>query len=198
MTLNDLRVMIVSADTEAVAALTEHIMTGHEADLTIVDTLEEAKTVAASGAFDIIFVAATLPDGCGLSLIDDEGTSANTAFVVLDDTLDARRVLEAFRLGAVDVFTLPLDIARLSADIQHVAQARQDRRRQETRASRLRKLSSRLIRDRRELKHRVDLICRDLVYAYRRLAEKVSDTTGQGVGSLDETHKGIDSYHPNA
>ena len=39
------------------------------------------------------------------------------------------------------------------------------------------------VKDRRELRMRIDLICKDIVHAYRRLAEKVVDHGGPALGS---------------
>jgi hypothetical protein len=40
---------------------------------------------------------------------------------------------------------------------------------------RLRKLTARIICERRDLRQRIDLICRDFVHAYRRLAQRVTE-----------------------
>jgi hypothetical protein len=56
--------------------------------------------------------------------------------------------------------------------IHRQAQGRKARRRYK----RLRLLTARILRERRDLKQRTDLICQDLVNAYRGLAQKVAES----------------------
>jgi len=69
--------------------------------------------------------------------------------------------------------TAPMDPDTLVDSVRRAVRQRRTLHRKTARAKRLRRLSSRLIKDRRELRRRVDLICSDLVGAYQRLAEKV-------------------------
>ena len=176
MALKDIHVLIVSGDTEIVANLAQHIVTTLDARITLVDTLDEARTILESGAFDVIMAAEELADGSGLSLLEEGSGTSDVPFILLGRALDARSLLSAIRCGAVDVFTPPIETDRLIAVTRRVVQAGRARRRQALRTARLRQLAPRLIRDRRELRQRVDLICTDLVHAYRRLAEKVVQT----------------------
>ena len=60
--------------------------------------------------------------------------------------------------------------------IRAAAQRALVRRHQQRRYRRLRRLSSRIVRERRDLRQRIDLVCRDFVQAYRRLAQRVSES----------------------
>ena len=115
---------------------------------------------------------------------------------MLDNQIDAQRVLAALRAGAGDIFTPPYDRHQILTTIRRAVQAKRDRDRRELRTTRLRRLSSRLIRDRRELRQRVDLICRDLVQAYRRLVSKVVDS--QDPEFIDGLPPRVDSFDPGA
>jgi DNA-binding NtrC family response regulator len=172
MTLNDMRILIVADDADGMAALTASLMTRLDADVTMIGSIEEAKGIIASSAFDIILAAGELPDGSGLSLLSDD-LNHDMPLLLLDTRLDTHRVLSALRCGAIDVLIPPFDVEYILDVIQRSVMERRDRRRREIRTARLRRLSARLIRDRRELRQRVDLICNDLVRAYHRLAEKV-------------------------
>ncbi len=180
MALKDIHVLIVSDDTEIVANLTQHIVTMLDARITLVDTLDEARTILESGAFDVVMAAEELADGPGMSLLEEGPGTSDVPFILLGRALDAQSLLSAMRCGVVDVFTPPFEMDRLIDVMRRVVQAARTRRRQALRTTRLRQLAPRLIRDRRELRQRVDLICCDLVHAYRRLAEKVVQTNDFG------------------
>lgn len=196
MKLTNMRVLIACNEPETSAALSEHIMTKLDADVTIVDTVEEARVLAASDAFDAVVASDQLSDGTGVSILPEEGGASDIPLLLLTDQLDAQQVLTALRRGAMDVFPTPLDLDRFTAVVQRIARARRERKRQEARARRLQRVSTRLIRDRRELRQRVDLICRDLVYAYRRLAEKVIASQSSETAPQPPSH--MDAYDPES
>jgi DNA-binding NtrC family response regulator len=152
--------------------------------------------MAASTAFDLFIAGERLPDGNGLSLLDEKDNMSGTPLVLVDDQLDGQRTLAALRRGALDVLTPPIELDRLLAIIRRAVKGEQSRQRREARAKRLRRLSSRLISDRRELRQRVDLICRDLVEAYRRLAQKV--TTSEDQQHFCNPPRPIDSFTSEA
>ena len=170
-------VLIVMEDVAQSAALTERMTAGAAADVTLASNLQEAKTLIDAAHFDAILVASSLPDGDGLSLLRDD-PEQDTPVIVLDETLDAARVLDALRLGAVDVLPQPTDMARLVEVVRSTLDDGRQRRRQESRMQRMRRMSNRMMKDRRELRLRIDLICKDIVHAYRRLAEKIVDHAG--------------------
>ncbi len=196
MTSSHIQVLIVHGRSEMAAALSGHIMTNLDADVTVVDTIEGARAMAASTAFDLFVAGERLPDGDGLSLLDEKDNWSGTPLVLVDDQLDGQRTLAALRRGALDVLTPPIELDRLLAVIRRAVKGEQSRQRREARAKRLRRLSSRLISDRRELRQRVDLICRDLVEAYRRLAEKV--TASDDEQHLRKPPRPIDSFTSEA
>jgi len=173
MKLSDMRVLIVADDTEAIALLTSEIVREFNASVTVVNTLEEARAVGEPNRFDLVFAAQRLPDGSGLALLDHASGVPDTPMILLDDGLDAKRLLAAMRLGAADVLPTPIDKQHLAAAVRRTVTANRRRRHTAARSGRLRRMSSKLVRDRRELRQRVDLVCRDLVSAYRRLAKKV-------------------------
>ncbi|MCG8404440.1 MAG: hypothetical protein MI923_04490 [Phycisphaerales bacterium] len=172
MTGKDMRIIIAAKDTEAIATLVQHLVTNLNADTTLVDTLEDTRVLADADRFDVVITARHLADGSGLDLLQCR-EMANLPIILLDDQMDAERILNAMRLGAADVIPAPIDFEHLLMVLRRVVQKQRTDRHEAYRSERLRRLSSRLIQDRRELRKRVDLICNDLVVAYRRLAEKV-------------------------
>jgi DNA-binding NtrC family response regulator len=187
----DVQVLLVTQDADLVVTLGHVLMTGLTANLTVSDNVEQATVLAASNGFDVIIACQRLDDGTGLSMLAEQAGDDTSPVILLDDELDAQRVLTALRLGAADVFSRPLDTTRLVEAVRRAAERRRRKRQLTARAERLRRVSSRLVRDRKDLRDRVDLICRDLVQAYHRLAEKVVAGRGepgsnrQSVGTTD-------------
>lgn len=169
---NGMRILIVQDDTPVAARLVQHLVMNLDADITLVDTILDARELIDSRSFDAVLADRFLCDGDGLDLLRSEASSL-PPIILLDDNPDARRVLIAVRLGAADVMTAPIDPDALLDSIRRAVRQQRMIHRKIARATRLRRLSSRLIKDRRELRRRVDLICSDLVGAYQRLAEKV-------------------------
>lgn len=177
---NRTRILIVSDDPETIAEAVQHVVLHLDADVTVVDTVEEAGVATASGAFDAILTAEKLSDGDALSLIElhRAGRGGGTPIFVMTARPDAERSLMALRKGAEEVFARPLTAERIVPVLRRAIGARRERLFKENRSRRLRRLSARLVRDRREMRQRVDLICRDVVQAYRRLAEKAARAQG--------------------
>ncbi|HVP10547.1 MAG TPA: response regulator [Phycisphaerae bacterium] len=173
MTLTDMRILIVADNAELIASLTSEVVCNLGANVTIVNSVEEARAFAGPDKFDVILAAEKLPDGGGLELIDEESPLFDAPVILLDGTLDAQRILKALRNGVADVIPQPIDANHLVATVRKAVELHRLRKHTVARTFRLRRMSSKLVRDRRELRQRVDLICRDLVCAYRRLAQKV-------------------------
>lgn len=174
----EMDILVVSNDAVVSATLTQLAITKLNADVSIAETIAGAKTLLAGNPFDAIVACGTLPDGSAVQLLSVEG-AADVPVVFVEAKADPARILEVVRQGAADVVCQPLDQNYLTKVLRRLVDARKVRNRERTRSARLRKLSSRLIKDRRELRNRVDLICCDIVQAYQRLAEKV-------VGHMEE------------
>lgn len=177
MTTQDQRYDILLAEQDEAFAelIVQHVEASLDARVTCVRTIRQTLQTCAGRSPDVIVADMQLPDGDGLTLARELGASSEGpgAVILLADRPTLGRAVEAMRLGVRDLFTKPFDLHRLSHVIEQEAQSRRRRRRQETRNARLRKLTRQVIRDRRDLRRRVDLVCRDLVYAYRQLAKKV-------------------------
>ncbi len=180
----NMKIMFVAENTPATVEMLQNTVTKLDADLFVVDTVEDARSLAAQEQFDVILATAELSDGRGIDLLQ-AGIAADTPFILIEDSLDAERVLEAMRLGATDIVHPQHTVDQVMSTIDRAVRRGRLCRRDIRRSQRLRRMSSKLIRDRRELRQRVDLICKDLVVAYRRLAEKVVTTPEVGVSAGD-------------
>lgn len=169
MTRRDIQVLIVAEDSATVAALASEIVSKLQANITIVDTIEEARVLVASEAYDVVVAEPSVGDGAAASLIKSFGTPV----VIIENSAEPDRIVSGFRTGAADVIIPGGDADPMIDSIHRVIRRGRAQRHTLHRNRRLRRVSSRLIRDRRELRQRVDLICRDLVEAYQQLAKKV-------------------------
>ncbi len=192
MILTDMQILIVADDAEVVTRITNDIVCNLSANVNIVDSLIEGRAMARSSEFDAILVATVLPDGDGLSMLDEPLQSPETPIIFLGDGLRSERMLSAFRNGAKDILPATCEKNQLLGCIRKAVEEYRMRRHVYGRAKRLRQLSSKLIRDRRELRQRIDLLCRDLVFAYRRLAKKVVGIEDAGSGTIQQDW--IDSF----
>jgi two-component system C4-dicarboxylate transport response regulator DctD len=171
----ELQVLLVADDSELIVSLSQDLMIGLSANLTVSDNIEQACSLAACDGFDVIIACRQLSNECGLTFLSHLAEQEiSTAVILIDKSPDSKLILSAMRLGAADVLTTPLDGDRLVESVRAAGQKRREHLQLVARTRRLRRLSSRLVKDRRDLRNRVDLICKDLVTAYQRLAEKVS------------------------
>lgn len=179
--LTDLRILILGQDSRALAHISHDIMTGLDADITVVEDAGEARELVSTQAFDAILTANTtgrLPEGLAP---EAQGASVlPTPVILVGPPVPPSRVLAAIRSGAFDVLPDTVDTHDLLETICRAARVARSRSRLWNRNRRLRRVSSKLVRERRDLRRRVDLICRDVVTAYQRLAERVV-TSGENV-----------------
>ena len=179
MALKAIKTLIATDDTATAAQIAQRVATSFHGDVCIVDTLTEAKELVAAKAYDVVIASEKLTDGIAIELLEKDD-SDSTIVILFAKKLDTNNVIAAMRKGAVDFLEMPADLGRLAAIVSQAVKSRRKRFSDRNRSERLRQLSSRLVRDRRELRQRVDLLCRDLVQAYRHLAEKVVDLDLEG------------------
>lgn len=123
---------------------------------------------------DLVIVEMDLPGPSELHAVRDL-TALSDRPVILLASLPIRpdAVVEAMRLGVRDVFAKPFAIEDLLDSVHRTLQRHRIQRQQAVRYRRMRDLVRRVIRERRDLDRRVELICRDLVGAHRRLVHRV-------------------------
>ncbi|MBX3395679.1 MAG: response regulator [Phycisphaerae bacterium] len=172
MTRKDTRILVLAEDGPDTAELISNLIMNIDADFAHVGSIEEAREAADSGDYDVVIAMSELPDGNGVELLDPEAGRIDAPVVLIDDELAADRLVQALRSGAADVLATPIDYGYLVDSVRRIVRQRHMGRQELIRTKRLRRLSSRLVKDRREMRKRVDLICNDIVTAYQRLAEK--------------------------
>lgn len=127
-----------------------------------------------TGGHDLLIISADLPDDENLNLVRELRLTNAAPIIVLAQETRLEDTLTALRAGVLEWFEKPFDLADLTATIRDAVNEQSRRRREHARCRRLRRIATRIIREREDLNERMDLLCRDLVQAYRRLAEKVT------------------------
>ncbi len=88
-----------------------------------VNTVEAARAELDKG-YDVILVDRHLPDGDGLSLLEERELLKGAEVVVITGDADLESAVAALRLGVLDYLTKPLDRARLKSTLSNVKRTR--------------------------------------------------------------------------
>jgi len=168
------RILVVEDDPQIGELLQEHLTYSLNADLRVADSAEQALQMDSTKPAELILIDYMLPDMDGLELTTILRMHVQRPVIVMTGHPTLGRAIEAMRLGATDMFVKPFDLERMTNSIsQAVAKYRFDQLRIR-RLMRVRELSKRVLHERRGLRRKMDLVCRDMVVGYRELAEKVN------------------------
>ncbi|GMV96353.1 MAG: hypothetical protein AMXMBFR83_07190 [Phycisphaerae bacterium] len=171
-----LEILLVEEDAELADLIGRFLTEGLGASATHAGSAADAVREELTTRHDVVLVSRTLPDGDSLDLIRAIRRHNDCPILLMGHTPTAEEVIEAMRLGVVDVLNKPFELEHLADVVKNIGERRRLQRRERSRQRRLRKLVARIICERRDLARRIDLICRDFVLAHRRLAEKVTQS----------------------
>lgn len=171
------RILIVEDDTDVALMLQDHLEYALCAQTIVASRAEHALSADREQPAEVILIDYMLPDVDGPDLIQSLNAREVRPVIMITGHATLGRAINAMRSGAMDMFVKPFDLAVLSEKVasaveQHRAQQRRVRRLEKVRA-----LSKQVLKDRRGLRRKLDLVCGDIVHAYRDLAVKVSGLT---------------------
>lgn len=129
---------------------------------------------------DVVVAELDFPDRSGITMVRAMRAHADCAVLIVTAQPTLGKTVELMRLGVIDLLVKPCDLGRLGTVVERAVADQIQKRHTQTRQRRLRALAGRIVRERRELRRRMDLVCNDLVGAYRELASKVSERSAQG------------------
>ena len=109
----------------------------------------------------------------GLSLAQKLMSLATRPVVLLTADAEFEDAQSALRTGVADLFQKPFPIEDLLESVDQLLCDHKLMQRRAAKYHRMRALVRRVIRERRDLRRRIDLVCRDLVGAQRRLVTRV-------------------------
>ncbi len=167
-------ILLVQPDADLAEMIERQLITAMSSRVTVASSAADALREELTARHDLVVVDLDLAHADGLSLIREIRRHNDCPVILVADGVSLDQAIDAMRLGVVDVLQKPFDLAQLSSLAQRAAEKEMQKRRDAARHRRLRRIASRVIRERQDLNQRMDLLCRDFVHAYRRLAEKLS------------------------
>ncbi len=168
-------ILLVEPDVELAVMIRECLINGLEVNVTVAAGGAAALREELTTTHDVLLVATDLPDGTWVDVVRAIRQTNRGPIVLLARDENGTDMIEAVRARVTDVLIKPFDLAHLTTIVGQAGKRAMNAQRMRARNRRLRKLTSRIIRERRDLRKRIDLICRDFVHAYRRLAQRVSE-----------------------
>jgi putative nucleotidyltransferase with HDIG domain len=101
--------ILVLEDQEAIQALVKAMLGARRYACDAASSLAEARGLMARARYDLLFIDVNLPDGSGLSLVNDDSPESPLA-VVMTGKNDLETAVEAIRRGAIDFITKPFSV----------------------------------------------------------------------------------------
>jgi DNA-binding NtrC family response regulator len=131
--------LLVDSDRLSLAALAT-LLEREGFQVRTVETLEKACVEARNDPFDLVLCDLALPDGSGLELLSalDPARPTDLVFIGANGSVD--NVVEAFRGGAIDYLSKPVDLKRLKKILSTVKRASMLRRQVDSLRDELRSL----------------------------------------------------------
>ena len=176
MSERPIEILLVENDTELAEMIERHLTEAMCSHVTHVTSASEGLREELTGHHDVVIVSMSLPDADGLAFVHELKHSNRCPVILMAEDPSIDDTVDAIRLRVREFLRKPFDLSYLSDVVCTLAEHEMERRRRRIRYRRLRRIASRIIRQRRDINHRMDLICRDFVHAYRRLARKVTDS----------------------
>jgi PleD family two-component response regulator len=168
------QILLVDADDDLAEMIVRCMGDACWGEVTHVASASDAMREELTTRHDVMIACMSLPDGDGLGLTREIRVTNKCPVILIGEQPTADEAIDALRLGVTDFMVKPFDIVDLMGIARKSADRQLHRRHRHRRYRRLRSMVSRIIRERRDLRQRMDLICRDLVHAYRNLAQKVA------------------------
>jgi FixJ family two-component response regulator len=106
-------------------------------------------------------------------LVDHLAALSARPIIVMASSPTAEEVITAMRAGVRDFFKKPFPVEQLLDAVGSAVQAAEVKRQHTARYRRMRDLVRHCIRERRDLKQRIELLCIDLVQAQRQLVRRL-------------------------
>jgi len=172
------KVLVVEPDPQVVEIIADSLTTLIKAQITCVANGQDCLDVEMLEPHDAVVAELDLPDMDGLDLAEQLLALGPRPVIMMGTETDAQRVIQAMRLGVRDFLIKPFPVTALMDTVEAVAQRHRLHVRHQVRQQRTRECLRRVLRERRQLKQRTELICKDLVAAHRRLVDRVLEYEG--------------------
>lgn len=173
-------ILVVDADPRTCEAFGRS-MAGKAVTLRYAPTPEQARFELQRRPADLVLINVQIHDNAGLELLARiRRAYPKTDAIALTRQTSADVCLNAWRAGALDLLTMPMEPAAVSTCMRRVEAVRAQRDRLIARNKRLRHVCRQLNKARHEIGQQVNLLCHDLVKAYQDLAQQLNQTQVSG------------------
>lgn len=173
-TTSTITVLVVDSDVETADMVQEFLHNTLGCQALVATTANAAMQFADSHPEAIVLSEADLPDSDGIVFLEElRHRHPDRRCMLMTTETHVSQAVAAMRAGAMDLFVKPFDLGQLAQAIRRAGTQQQRTDQLARRHQRLRATTKRVIRQRRDLRRKVDLLCNDVVGAYRDLASKV-------------------------
>jgi two-component system KDP operon response regulator KdpE len=170
------KILIVEPDVRITEMLVESLTDRFDARVTCTARAEDALDIEIVEPHDLALADFDLPGLDGLELASRLMDLSDRPVILTSGRPTLSQAIEALRIGVADYLPKPFAIPHLLNSVADALATYRKARERDQRYHRLRRTVRRVLKDRRELSRRIDLVCRDLVGAHRRLVHRVLET----------------------
>ena len=174
------KILLVEPDPTCIEILVRSLSGRFNAHITCAPDSESCLDADLLAPHELIIAELKLGQSDGLELIKKLLSLSFRPVILLADEISCGQAIQALRLGVRDVFHKPFAVERLLDAAGDALRTHQVQRQHVVKYHRMRELVRRVIQERRDLNRRVELVCRDLVGAHRRLVKRVLSTPQAG------------------
>ena len=169
----DSKILVCEPDPDVLEILVASLSRRFDAHITC--TADAATCLDAEVTEPHDLVIAELDDGNGQSgsLIQQLIMFGPRPVIVLADRPSRDDLVRVVRAGVADIFCKPFPVEELLSSAREQLDENNIRRQKAVKYRRMRDMVRRVVRERRDLNRRMNLVCQDLVGAHRRLVERV-------------------------
>lgn len=167
------KILLVETQPRIIEMLVEGFVRRFDANITCVPSAEDALDVVIVEPHTVTVADTALPGMDAITLCQRLAELGHHPVILMGSDPTTAQVIEAMRYGVVDFFSKPFELDALLGAVERTLRAYHRTRRLMRRHQRLRDLVRRVVRERRELNERVELVCKDLVGAHKRLVLRV-------------------------
>jgi len=176
------RILVIEADGSALECLVDGLLRRFCADVTCVASAKDGLDQELVHPCDAVIASYDTPDLEGAELARHLSAISRRPVILTASRLRSADALELMRLGIRDVFIKPFPLPVLLECLGLACQSYRIQLDHQRRHAQLRNLVKRLIRQRRQSQERMDLVCRDLVGAHRKLVTRVLEFEERAAG----------------
>ncbi len=169
------KILVVEPDPQVLEILVASLARRFDAHVTCVADAESCLDVDLVTPHDLVISEMALNDSNGIELAQKLLSLSARPIILLGEEPSSEDAITALRVGVRDVFVKPFPVSDLLDATERLLYGHEIRRQHTVKYSRMRELVRRVIRERRDLNRRIDLLCRDLVGAQKRLVHRVAD-----------------------